>query len=275
MKMDNPQFTIVTPSYNYAKYIRECLDSVHNQEGVTFEHLVFDAGSTDGSLDILRTYSGIDLTVEPDKGMSDAINKGFRKARGEWVMWLNSDDLLLPGALKAVAEFATTHPEADVIHGAFHFIDGQGRFVRRVKSAPYVFRILVQYGCYLASTAMFFRRASIVDQGFFLNEKFKYVMDGEFYARLGKAGKRFVLFNKPLAEFRLHDGSLSRKCRDEKDVDECLLSCQRQAESLAIKRAYGWKVFGSSNWELISESVLSLLFWVPKCFLKATARWER
>ena len=83
MKVD---FSIVTPSYNYSEYIRECLDSVRDQQGVTFEHLIYDAGSTDGTLDILAEYDHINLVVEKDKGMSDAINKGFKKAKGEWVM---------------------------------------------------------------------------------------------------------------------------------------------------------------------------------------------
>ena len=273
--MNNPQFTIVTPSYNYAKYIRECLDSVRNQEGVTFEHLVFDAGSTDGTLDILRSYDGIDLTVEPDKGMSDAINKGFRRARGEWVMWLNTDDRLLPDALKAVADFAADHPDADVIHGAFHYIDADGHFLRRATTAPYVYRVIVQYGCYLASTAMFFRRSTVMEQGFFLNDKFHYVMDGEFYARLGKAGKRFVPFNKPLAEFRLHDESLSRKGRQQASVDECLLACRRYAESMAIKRAYGWTFTHNLKWSIVWDSLLNSIFWPIKCALQAFSRWER
>ena len=112
--MQPPLFSIITPSYNYAKYVRECIESVKAQEGVTFEHIVYDAGSTDGTLDILREYPHLDVTVEPDRGMSDAINKGFRKAKGKWVMWLNTDDRLLPGALKSVAAFAEQHPEADV-----------------------------------------------------------------------------------------------------------------------------------------------------------------
>ena len=273
--MDNPQFTIVTPSFNYAKYIRECLDSVRNQEGVTVEHLVFDAGSTDGSLDILREYPHVNLTVEPDKGMSDAINKGFRRARGEWVMWLNTDDRLLPGSLKAVADFAANHPEADVIHGAFNYIDADGHFLRRATTAPYVYRVIVQYGCYLASTAMFFRKSTIMDQGFLLNDKFHYVMDGEFYARLGKAGKCFVPFNKPLADFRLHDESLSRRGRHQTSVDECLLACRRHAESMAIKRAYGWTFTKNLKWSMVWDALLSSVFWPVKCLLQLFQRWEK
>ena len=90
-----PDFSIVTPSYNYARYVRECIESVKNQEGATFEHIIQDAGSTDGTLDILNSYPHLKLHVEKDSGMSEGINRGFRKARGKWVMWLNTDDRAL------------------------------------------------------------------------------------------------------------------------------------------------------------------------------------
>ena len=104
-----PDFSIITASYNYAEYIREMLDSVAGQEDVTFEHIIYDAGSTDGTLDIIKEYEHVSLFVEPDDGMSDAINKGFERASGEWVMWLNTDDRLHPGALKEVLRFAAKY----------------------------------------------------------------------------------------------------------------------------------------------------------------------
>lgn len=276
--MNDPQFTIVTPSYNYAKYIRECLDSVKNQEGVSFEHLVFDAGSTDGTIDILREYPHIELTVEPDKGMSDAINKGFRKARGEWIMWLNTDDRLLPGALKSVADFAAKHPEADVIHGAWNFIDADGRVTRSMKAIPYSFRMIVEHGCYIASTATFFRRSTTISEGFLLNDGFRYVMDGEYYAHLGKYGKRFVALNIPLAEFRLHDESLSQAkfgYHAKDGVDACLHHCRRFAETMAIRRAYGFSPFRTLRWNLALDAVLYELFRLKKGFLQLTTSTPR
>ena len=81
-----PDFSIVTPSFNYASYVRECIESVLSQKGATFEHIIQDAGSTDGTLDILREYPHLKLHVEKDSGMSEGINKGFLKARGKWVM---------------------------------------------------------------------------------------------------------------------------------------------------------------------------------------------
>lgn len=267
-----PQFTIVTPSYNYHDYIRECLESVASQEGVTFEHLIFDAGSTDGTLDIIREYPHAKLTVEPDKGMSDAINKGFKAARGKWVMWLNTDDRLLPGALKKVWDFAEQHPEADVVHGAWNFVRKDGSYIRTIKAIPYHFMAIVHRGCYIASTALFLRRETTIDEGFLLNIRYRYVMDGEFYARLGKAKKTFVSLNIPLADFRLHDAQLSaagtQDCASlgiDGDVDAALTNAQREAEPVSIRRAYGitpFKAFHLRALNAVSDCFLNYYYLV-------------
>jgi glycosyltransferase involved in cell wall biosynthesis len=271
--MDTPLFSIITPSYNYATYVRECIESVKNQEGVTFEHIVFDAGSTDGTLDILREYPHLDVTVEPDQGMSDAINKGFRKAKGKWVMWLNSDDRLLPGALKAVAAFAEKHPEADVVYGAWNFVDADGAFVRAMKALPFSVNMLIEHGCYIASTALFLRRSTTIDEGFLLNVKFRYVMDGEYYARLGRAGKRFVNFNKPLADFRQHEAALSSRRLADNSIDANLRRLYQFSEPAAIRRTYGWSPFNNPRWNLVLDAFLYEIYRVKKGFLKLTTSW--
>ena len=275
VRVNEPLFSIITPSYNYSKYIRECLDSVAAQEGVSFEHIIFDAGSTDGTLDIIREYPNVDLTVEPDSGMSEAINKGFRKARGKWVMWLNTDDRLLPGALAAVAEFAQRHREADVIHGAWNFINEKGESVKRYKSAPFSLRMMVYRCCYIASTSLFLRRETTIRQGFLLNEKFKTVMDGEYYARLGMAGKKFVSFNTPLAEFRVHGEALSARRMGDKSIDACLWREKQNAECAAIRRAYGWSPFGlTSRWNFLFDMAASEYYRYKKGIRLLLTPWE-
>ncbi len=271
--MDAPLFSIITPSYNYAKYIRECIESVKSQTGVTVEHIVFDAGSTDGTVEILREYPHLDLTVEPDEGMSDAINKGFRKARGKWVMWLNTDDRLLPGALQAVAAFAEKHPEADIIHGAWNFINADGTFIRAMKALPFSANMIIEHGCYIASTALFLRRETTIESGFFLNIKFRYVMDGEFYARLGRAGKKFVNFNKPLADFRQHDAALSDRRLDDNSIDANLRRLYQFSEPTAIRRAYGWSPFKSLRWNLVFDALLYEWYRYKKGFWKVITPW--
>ncbi|MEO1858124.1 MAG: glycosyltransferase family 2 protein [Rubritalea sp.] len=234
-----PDFTIVTASYNYVGFIREMLDSVISQEGVTFEHIIYDAGSTDGTLDVIREYDHIQLTVEQDKGMSDAINKGFKAAKGKWVMWLNTDDRLKLGALAAVKAFAEKQPEADVIYGAWDFIDGEGNFQRTMEVFPFQKLMLAQYGCYIGSTSAFYRRETVLDEGHILNDRFKCVMDGEYYNRLASLGKKFVHMPVVLADFRMHGENLSQKNLNKTDIDGMLNKQLQYAESIAIRRVYG------------------------------------
>lgn len=255
-------FTIVTPSYNYHEYIREMLDSVVAQEGVTYEHLIYDAGSTDGTLNIIREYEHADLTVEPDKGMSDAINKGFKAAKGKWVMWLNTDDRLKPGALSAVKTFAESNPKSDVIYGAWDFIDGDGNFQRTMEVFPFQKLMLAQYGCYIGSTSTFLRRSTIMDEGIFLNDRFRIVMDGEYYNRLSQLGKKFTHFPMVLADFRVHGGNLSKKNLNPSEVNGILDKQLQYAESGAIRRAYGVTLFAN---EYLNGVVDCFLYYAFRC----------
>lgn len=260
--------TIVTASYNYADYIGEMLDSVVSQEGVTFEHLIFDAGSTDGTLDVIKKYDHVELVVEPDRGMSDAINKGFRAARGEWVMWLNTDDRLKPDALSKFLEFASTQPDADVIYGAWDFIDGEGQFMRTMTTFPFQKMMLSMLGCYIGSTSCFYRKSTTIDEGHLLNERFKYVMDGEYYNRLAHSGKKFQHYKQVVADFRMHGSNLSQKHLDTGEVDGLLDQQLQFAESRAIRRAYGITLFKSDHLNCFLDAILFYYFRAIKITLK-------
>jgi len=262
-------FTIVTASYNYGRYIGECLESVATQEGVTFEHLVMDAGSTDDTAAVVANFPHASFFQEPDKGMTDGINKGFRRAQGKWVMWLNADDRLKPGALKAVKEFAELNPQADVIYGGWDYIDGDGKFIRRMKSTPFDKGILVQQGCYIGSTACFYRRSTTIAEGHLLDDRFGYCMDGEYYARLAHLGKRFMhIPGSNLADFRLHDGSISQKSLGKQDMDNVLRHQRQLAEPRAIRRMYGIKPFRDENLSLVVDGVLYHVYRLKKGMLR-------
>lgn len=259
-EVENPDFTIVTPSYNYGCFIRDCLESVATQEGVTYEHLVFDAGSTDDTLEILKNFPHVKVVVEPDNGMSEAINKGFRAAKGKWVMWLNTDDVLLPGALKSVKDFSAKYPDADVIYGAWNFVDENGCFQRKMKALPYHLNMLIWYGTYLASTSLFLKRATTIDEGFLLNERFRFNMDGEYYVRLGKAGKKFINLNKPLANFRWHGNNLSARNTGKKDMDMEFRRQDQLVESGVIRRYYGKFSCKRVNYNFLLDGIVRELY---------------
>lgn len=269
-----PDFSIITPSYNYAHFIDECLSSVAGQEGVTYEHLIVDGGSTDGTAEVVAKYPGVDFVSEPDEGMSDAINKGFRRAKGEWVMWLNTDDKLHPGALKEVLRFARQHEKADVVFGGWHFVDKEGKCIKKMPLFPINKGMLTYLGCYIGSTATFFRRTTVIDEGHLLNIQFRYVMDGEYYNRLVSSGKKFVYFPRYLADFRLHGNNLSKKNFNSGSVDDLLRLQKQFAESRAIKRAYGHSISKDDNINSLLDSVLYLYYRLLKPALKIANRWR-
>ena len=267
--------TIVTASYNYADYIGEMLDSVVMQEGVNYEHLIFDAGSTDGTLDVIKKYDHVELVVEPDKGMSDAINKGFRAAKGRWVMWLNTDDRLKPGALKKFLDFAAKHDEADVIYGAWDFIDGEGKYMKTMQAFPFQKMMLSMLGCYIGSTSCFYRRETTISEGYVLNERFKYVMDGEYYNRLAHAGKKFQCFKYVVADFRMHGENLSQKHLENKEINGLMDQQLQFAESRAIRRAYGITLFKNDHLNCAADAVFSYFFRAVKIVLKLVSKPSR
>jgi glycosyltransferase involved in cell wall biosynthesis len=265
----NPQFSIVTASFNYGRFIRECLASVQAQQGVTWEHIVVDGGSKDETLKILGAHPHLRVVAEPDEGMSDAINKGFNLARGDWVMWLNADDRLKPGALAEVARCAARHRKADVIYGSFDFVDAGGRLLRRMRLLPFCWFVLVHYGCYVPSTAAFYRKATVLDQGFRLDKRFRIVMDEEFYARLAQNGKRFHYLPVWLADFRLHETNQSfRTLHGQRTVDSEWKASLHAAEGETVTRTYGFTPFRRRAFNHGSDCVFYIAAWGLKGLLK-------
>lgn len=249
-------FSIITPSLNYGQFLGECLGSVAAHDGVQIEHLVIDGGSTDNSKEVAAGFPHADWLQERDEGMSDAINRGFDRAKGDWVMWLNADDRLKPGALVALKS-ALNASNADVVYGDWDFIDCDGELIRKMSVPRWSRFVHIHHHCYIGSTAAFYRRSSVIDQGYRLRKEFRYVMDGEFYARLDAAGKRFEHVSTSMAEFRLHGGNSSqRHLGKTRDMDKILAAERQHVESRAIRRAYGITLFGDPYLNGLVDGVL-------------------
>jgi len=235
-----PDFTIITPSLNYGRFLRDCLESVRSQDGVTAEHLVMDGGSSDNSAEIAKGFPTVVFRQKPDKGMSDAINKGFEAAKGEWVMWLNADDRLKPGALAEIL----THlkkSEADIVYADWNFISEDGTHLKHMRPPGWSRFVHVNHHCYIASTAAWYRRATVIAEGHRLRTDYHYVMDGEFYARLDSLGKRFLHVAVNAADFRLHGSNASlRHSGITRDMGTIIAAERQHAESRAIRRMYGF-----------------------------------
>jgi glycosyltransferase involved in cell wall biosynthesis len=219
------KFSIITPSFNQGRFLPDCVESVLSQTGVEIEHIVTDAGSTDETLEVLERYPHLQWISEPDKGMSDGINKGFRKATGDWVMWLNCDDYLLPDALAKVAKFIETHPNTDVVHGDCIYVNKDKTPIRRKLDTSVDECDLLFVGCCIPSTSTVYRR-EIIDAGHLLDLRFRNCMDWEYYLRLIRLGYRYGYLPEALAGFRWYDESTTKK-NWQRMIDEGLL-CQRE-----------------------------------------------
>jgi glycosyltransferase involved in cell wall biosynthesis len=261
-------FTIITPSLNQGKYLADCLASVAAQEGVSLEHLVIDGLSTDESTMVAARFSHAVWISEKDSGMSEAINKGFARAKGDWVMWLNADDSLHPNALaKILPDLKTT--SADVVYGDMRFINKEGHVIRRVNSAPWSMFSHVHHACYVQSTAAFYRNETVIAEGHRLREDFRYVMDGEFYARLASAGKQFQHIRIEIASFRLHGENASqRHLGKARDMDAALAAERQHIESRAIRRIYGFTFFSDPYLNGLADGCLWIAAAVWKKILK-------
>jgi glycosyltransferase involved in cell wall biosynthesis len=208
-----PSFSIVTPSFNQRAFIGEALLSVKNQAYGNLEHMVIDGGSQDDTTAILHHYANqkrcthLRWVSEPDRGQSDALNKGFSRATGDIVGWLNSDDRYRPGCFEYVARVFAQHPEVDVVYGDYTWIDESGR-VSSIRREIEFSRFILLYHrvLYIPTTATFFRRR-IFTEGNRLDERLQYAMDFEFFVRLATRGYRFKHVPAILADFRFQQGS--------------------------------------------------------------------
>lgn len=232
--MLQPTLSVVTPSYNSAEFVEEAILSVSRQAGVSVEHLIVDGASSDKTLDVVKQRPEVQWISEPDKGQSDAINKGFRKAQGDLVGWLNADDYYLPGGLAAIAAAAQQHPEADVIYGDCVFVDHDGRIVRSKVEHEFDHSVLLYFGCYIPSTSTFFRRR-IIDSGHLLDCDFRVCMDFEYFARLAHLGFKFLYVPRFVAAFRWHGSNVSIRNLS-----------RRAQERLLVQHSYG----STSYWAL-------------------------
>ncbi len=265
-------FTIITPSLNQGSYIADCLASVAGQQGVELEHLVIDGLSSDGSAEVAARFPHITWTSEKDGGMSEAINKGFARAKGDWVMWLNADDFLQPDILEQLLE-TLKETAADVVYGDIFFINKDGKKIRRLHSAPWDMFVHVHHACYVQSTAAFYRRLTVIAENFRLREDFHYVMDGEFYARLAATGKKFQHVRQVIASFRLHGENASqRHLGKPADMDAALAAERQHIESRAIRRIHGFTFFTDPYLNGLADGLLWIAAAVWKKILKARER---
>jgi len=181
--VEPPLVSIVTPSYNSADFVEAAITSVLAQDYPNIEHLIIDGGSTDNTLEILKRYNHqLTWISEPDQGQADALNKGFRQAKGEIVGWLNADDTYQPEAISGAVRYLEENPEISLVYGRFNFIDEYGKITYTHCPPPFSIEKLL-YENIIPNASMFFRRHVIQEIGF-LNPQLHYVLDWEFVLRI-------------------------------------------------------------------------------------------
>ena len=213
-----PLVSIVTPSFNQARYIEATIHSVITQDYPRIEYLVVDGGSQDGTAEIIKKYAvesgnlqkrtsaiqkGIHWWVsEKDQGQTDAINKGFAHAHGEILAWLNSDDTYEPGAISTAVKYLTDHPEVGMVYGDCNFINEEGKVIGKFGSAQTNYELLRKGYVHIPQQTMFFR-AGFWKQVGPLDPTFYFAMDYDLWTRLA-ARTELKYIPQMWANFRLH-----------------------------------------------------------------------
>ena len=206
-----PRITIITPSYNQGQFLEETIRSVLLQGYPNLEYMVIDGGSTDNSVEIIKKYAPwIDYWVsEPDRGQAHAINKGFARCTGDIVGWINSDDLLLPGALAMVADGYRKNPGSVILGDVINFVDGTNK-KKLIRQKNVSFNALVTITNSRQSTwhqpGTFVPVTLFKPQNILLDESFRYYFDMDWMCRILR-NAQVVYLHQPVAMFREHPNS--------------------------------------------------------------------
>ncbi len=236
-----PTVSIVTPSFNQAKFLEEAILSVLEQDYPHIEYIIVDGGSTDGSVGIIERYSHrlAWWISEPDQGQTDAINKGFARATGDIFAWLNSDDTYLPGAVSEAVTFLTAHPEAGMVYADANLVDERGNLLGRFPARQTNLRSMLRGSVHIPQQTTFFR-AELWRQVGPLDPTFYFAMDYDLWVRLAKIAP-LVYYPRLWANFRLH-GKGKSIITDDRCYPEMLRVYRREGGGWLSWLAIRWYV---------------------------------
>jgi acetyltransferase-like isoleucine patch superfamily enzyme/GT2 family glycosyltransferase len=250
-----PLVTVITPTYNQGRFIQQTIDSVLGQTYSEIEFIVLDSLSTDETGEVLAKYSGQIASVirERDAGQSDAIVKGFKRARGDLVGWINSDDILHPECVQRIVDAYVRHPEAVLFYsGKIDIIDEAGRYSRTVDCVVKDFESLLRKSNTLVQPGSFYRRDAVVSVGY-LDASLRYSMDLDLWLRLLRYGRGVNIGGAPVAAYREWGGtktSTGNVCllREREAlirrhggrlIDSTIVNIRLQIVALTMRRALG------------------------------------
>jgi glycosyltransferase involved in cell wall biosynthesis len=232
------RLSVVTPALDQVRYIGETLESVARVP-LDHEHIVIDGGSTDGTVELLRQREDPRLSwvSEADRGQTDAVNKGMRRARGDYVGWINADDAYVSAGVARAVSHLDAHPGVGAVYGFMEITDAQGLVTRTYRPAPFNWIRYLWLGDYVPTTAIIFRRRLLEERGV-LDEQFRDAADYDFYLRLFH-GVQVDRIDEPIVRFRYH--SDSKTARDpglgQREALQIRLRWARGARDAALMRA--------------------------------------
>jgi glycosyltransferase involved in cell wall biosynthesis len=233
MTLENnlPLVTIVTPSFNQAPFLEKTILSVLEQDYPNLEYFIMDGGSTDGSLEIIKRYEDriTGWVSEPDQGQTDAINKGFARAQGQFLAWINSDDTYNPGAVREAVQFLLEHPDVGLVYSDANFIDIQEKVIGKFPAAQTDHTRLLQGYVHIPQQTAFFRIDLWKKVGP-LDPTFYFAMDYDLWVRLSNLAMLVYFPGKVWANFRLH-GDAKTIASDERCWPEMLRVHRREGGS--------------------------------------------
>jgi FkbM family methyltransferase len=219
----NLSVSIITPSFNQARFLSECLASVRAQDVAMLEHLVFDPGSTDGSIEIASKAPGITLINEPDEGQADAVGKGMLAANGDVLGWLNSDDAYYDSTVvSSVLDRFSESDAPDIVYGRGCYVDEHGSFIKKayINTRPDTLGETLKQQVGILQPAVFLRR-TVVEQIGVLSRNLHFCMDYEYWIRAVQAGLRIVFLDRDLARARYYPSNKTMGQRGQSLAEVC------------------------------------------------------
>lgn len=213
--MSRPKVSLVTPSFGQARFLEQTLRSVLDQDYPNIEYIVIDGGSSDGSVELIRRHEHrlAYWVSEPDRGQADAINKGFARASGEYVGWINSDDWLYPDAIRNTVTFLEAHPEVDLVYGDVDTGESEAMPELLRGKVTDIETMLTTFEVPIPQQGSLWRKR-VLDRSGGLDSRWQVVLDREFFLRVAT---RHRIAYRPgrLGFFRLHPDSKSvaQQCR--------------------------------------------------------------
>jgi glycosyltransferase involved in cell wall biosynthesis len=228
-RMQNKLISIITPNYNYANYISKCIESVvAEQDYDNIEHIIIDDGSSDNSADIINQFLNrypekIKFIKQSNQGHVKTVNVGFKRAKGDIIGWLNSDDFYCERIFSAIIKRFDENESLDIIYGDYNIVNKEGKLLFKNPHLDFDYRMATfkGFGNVLTSNAIFWRK-SLFDRVGYLDESFIFTPDNDFFARL-TLGTTIEKINIPLANYRKHEKTItvtSSLTNNEKRIEE-------------------------------------------------------